>query len=222
MKKLSQDSAQKMIELRASGGLKLREIGDLFGVTRERVRQLIGNTGRKVHGDYVRKMVALMTHKEMLSATSDNPLFGSSPETWRRIIGKYHHAAKSGPVALGQKWERIVSGKLLELGIKTKLMPLGSPFDLLVEESKMRIDVKYCSRPRPTSKCVSPQWGFGIKGNQNKADFYICVAGEIENCFVIPSHLVSSKTNRLQFCWPTLRPELSKWKQFHNAFDQIS
>ena len=37
-----------MIALRVERGLTLREIGVRYGISRERVRQIIGNTGRKL------------------------------------------------------------------------------------------------------------------------------------------------------------------------------
>lgn len=213
-----------MIELRNTG-MYLREIGVLYGITYERVRQIIGNTG----SDFLSRRTDLMLSKlegDQFSDLKVNGYKGTrfTKKSWVSFLRKNHHAFESNtcPSKKGQDGERVVSEKLTSLGIKNKLMPINSKFDILLIDSPIRIEVKTSLIPRhaPSDKHVSDLWRFSLLNKKENFDFLILFIPKTNDFFVIPSERLGSR-KALYICSPTLRPEISKWEWAKNNFNQL-
>ena len=99
------DRDKEIERLRFEEGLTLQEIGDRFDISRERVRQVVGNTGwiaNKKRIAYVRSQIG-KTNQELVKET------GLSINTISRYRGDLHHMAGTDTESLvktGNKWER--------------------------------------------------------------------------------------------------------------------
>jgi predicted DNA-binding protein YlxM (UPF0122 family) len=79
--------------------LTLREIGEEFGISRERVRQIIGNTGRRGLGDRVRE------DAEMLR----DAVYFEESTTVDKIAKQYRVSKASVSKILGTRWKYLLS-----------------------------------------------------------------------------------------------------------------
>ena len=210
----------EMHKLRDNGAT-IQAIGDIYGISRERVRQLIGNTG----------YVAAAFIRDERQRIVDNSKDLTTPELIqklgimaRSVRRNYHHpVAGNGAVSRGNQAEVRAAEILRRNGLSPELMPLHHPFDILVNGS-IRVDVKSAYKPlqSPSRKNTSPMWSFRIRENtREKCDFYFCMIAETEDIFVIPSKDVPDNMDNIAFCFPTERPELSKWQNYQDAYDLI-
>lgn len=93
----------QMEQLREVDKLTLQEIGDRFGISRERVRQLIGNTGRRNMKKY------LIDDADMLR----DELYVNETTTVDKIAKKYRISRQAVSRILGPRWKY-----LLGLGLR--------------------------------------------------------------------------------------------------------
>lgn len=218
---------EEMRRMRFDGLKTLEEIGNEFGLTRERVRQILGNDGFSI----VRKR-RKETEKYIESQTNKtNDELAAELETTYAMVslsrGGTRHAVKpETSTERGYKGEEIVSAKMTELGIEHEMMPNNHPFDILVF-GNLRIDVKTCHN-RPTypsliGKAKSPRLTFKAPRNKrNDLDFYILLAMETGDMFIVPVDCAPEKNDQFIFSWPTLRPTMSKWSQYLEAWDLLT
>lgn len=222
-----------MRELRFERKLSLQAIGDMYGVSRERVRQLIGNSGKRYggfnsqHEDAKKRRVAIRSYPHLTNAELSAEL-KISVQTIVKHRSNTRHAIDSNNLAtmVGIQYEELASTVLTEEGMPNKLMPFLHPFDILTDLG-VRIDVKGATRTinnTPSRKkrggLLSPMWRFQIRTNVKVAcDFFLCCipSGEI---FVIPAKSVP-RAKFIHFCYPTLRPEIGKYQKYLNAFHLI-
>ncbi len=209
----------EIIRLRKECGEEIDSIARRFGISHQRVTQIIGYTGKKFRTQRTQAIVDSLPEAELLRTTLNAPLPGHSRNAWNRAIAKHHHAIIGGSASVGQKAERRISEHLATIGLENKLMPLLHQFDILVLRSNARLDVKYCSKPSIRRR--AKQWRFNTRALRSHADFYIFVIGDTSDYFVIPSNAIPQKLTRMTFCWPNLRPQSAKWARFHNAFQQL-
>jgi DNA-binding Xre family transcriptional regulator len=211
---------EKMLRMRFENFMTLREIGEEFGISKMRVNQIIGNTGR---------INVVKRNKEISQSTKTNTELAERYGVTKATISTLrtnHHDIDGGCVQMGEEAERFVSDMLSEKGISNKLTPIAHPFDILAF-GKARIDVKSAHTRRkayPTE--VSPQWRFGLKINDRGkyCDIFVCVIWKTKDCFIIPFEKISEKlsvNSDLTFCYPTKRPEIGKWQKYHNRWDLI-
>lgn len=215
----------EMLRLRHQEKWTIQQIGDRYGISRERVRQIIGNTGR-----YASKYTNTLKNESWLDAHKDKTnnelasMLSTSSECISMYRGKTRHAISPDSfVGYGAAVEGVVSDHLRGLGIENQLMPVRHPFDILAENGA-RIEVK--SRFCP----MRGDWHIGrsiyafnvIKGNKlpDYADFYILViAVEDPVYFVVPVPDVRWQKS-LYVTWPRTY-ENCKYSKYHNAFDAI-
>jgi len=213
-----------MLSLRFDYGWTLRAIGNKYGMSRERIRQIIGNTGfiAKKRSDILKneqflKSTAYLTNRELAKALN---LKSSSIIRYR---GNIRHAIepsnKNTKTAFDS--EILASALLQNHGIKNKLMNFQHSYDILALDF-IRIDVKLANTPKssPSRSTISPSWRFRVRKGEkrNTTDFYFCVIGPTEEVFIIPADKVPKNMANIVFCWPTTRPELSKWQHYLNAY----
>ena len=196
----------------------LQEIGERFGVSRERVRQILGNTGPGFKSTRLREKARAMsdkTNEEVAKALGISEQYASALRSGLRV------PAKSGYKKLGTDKEEWVAALLEDKGFSCELKQLGHPFDILID-GKCRVDVKFSKTPKssPSHECVSPTWRFAVRGDRENCDFYVCVTAN-DDVFVIPSGKVSPNMESLVFVYPTKRPDLAKWQKYYERYDLI-
>ena len=214
------DRNKEMIRLRYEGMLTPIEIAAQFGVSRERVRQIIGNSGRLKYlvlkDDEWMRNNAHRTNQELAEE------LGVNQSTLSIYRGKYRHAVLSSyPIGTGIEWEEKISARLTEMGIENELMPFRHPFDILAH-GKVRIDVKASyGLKTPTSKGIrSPQYVFNVR-KVEAADIFVFVMIPINEVFVVPSYAIHRKSKLIFICWPSKYPKAGKYSRFHEAWDLI-
>lgn len=198
----------------------LQEIADIYNISRERVRQIVGNNDYKNNKTRRKRKKA----RANTDATNDElaKILNVSPNTIANYRSDIRHAVKSGSCrAVGHEWEEWTIDKLSEMGAVVEGMPLRHPYDL--EVNGYRVDVKYCDHPRtpPSTRGLlkSPQWVFGTKGDSDKCDFFFCITGN-KDIFIIPSGEVGTK-QQVVFCYPTERPSLGKYQKYLDRYDLL-
>jgi hypothetical protein len=205
----------------------LDKIGVFFGMSRERVRQIIGNTGIKLNKKRMAssKGEQYIFAKEMISenlwmTTSELhklPLGNKSLVT--KLWGKTRHAIKDGNQKRGFEIEDFVSKKLDSLGIKHK-QTNSRPFDIVLENGK---NVEIRSRYKPEKLKTKNFYFFPLfekLQRKNPADIFILVIvkGKDKDCFVIPLSEIPPG-GAIGFTWPFVG--YSVWPNFHNRFDLL-
>ena len=230
---VKQNRIQQMKVLRFEKHFSLQKIADTYGISRERVRQILGNSGPS-YGGFTSSHVDLDLRKQTarelcgLSNYEVAKRLGVSSQTVSNYRGDKRHEISRGTASYsGFVAEEFVSSYLYEKGIPNKLMSLNHSFDILLFNG-IKVDVKYCAKIVNNSpsrlkfgSLISPMWRFQIKKDRkNDCDFFICVTKEWE-IFVIPFNTIPPKANMIFFCWPTLRPEIGKYQKFKDRFDLL-
>lgn len=181
-----EERRNEMSLLHRQQGWSMQKIADKFGVSRERVRQIIGSSNgarRELASKFEYKPNPNMTKKEMLRDIRQS--FLPIKSVARDLIGKIHHAVSgNGTVYKGNSGEMAVSEKLNSLGISNQLMPLHHPFDILVKGS-VKVDVK------TATKKWKGYYRFHIrKAEKSDCDFFIFYSMEDDIFWVIPFSLL--------------------------------
>jgi len=229
MATIHDERRQDMVNLRYVLGWTLQKIADRYGISRERVRQIIGNSGHiaikttdRLKDEEFLQQTANLTNEELAD------MLGVSQQTVAKHRGDMRHAIKNGNSAAyrGAMIEDKVSEILKEKGISNELMPFKNGFDILALDT-VRIDVKsaYKNWNPPSSNFVSPLWRFKIQSGVIKrkgTDFYACYIVPTEELFVIPSNVIPETREYIAFCWPTTRPTMSKYQKYLNAYHLIT
>ena len=204
----------------------LQEIANKYTMSRERVRQLIGNTGRSFRVNNAKNLVTTNETQDMaMSERLATEITGLSKRTLleKGVLKKTHRKINTeSSVKVGVDAEEAVSENLLSMGIKNKLMPFGHPYDILLENGR-KIEVKYCSKKSfpPTQPGGWYRFNIGLDRKYGEADFYICVMGDLGDAFVIPRFFLRN-SRTLSICWPEKRnTHKSKFSDFLNAYESI-
>ena len=222
---------EDIIKLRFVNGWTLQRIGEKYGISRERVRQITGNTGH-----IAKKNHDILKDEEFLEKTANltNDELSNILDVPYHVVSEFRsgirHAIANGDSGPGKaaKIEELISEQLRAKGIKNELMPFSSEFDILALDI-VRIDVKAAFKPLNISssdsyKYRNPLWSFTIKDAKKKkdTDFYICVIVPNKDIFIIPRGVIPKKQVFLRFCWPTARPEIGKYQKYLNAYHLIT
>lgn len=201
------DRNDEMRALRYQHGWKLQAIADKYGISRERVRQIIGNTGFINQQDDATARWAKRERRAARKAEKKQRLLDEirSPENTHRtntelaemlgvraqIIADnradlWHVVEPNSWVGVGQEWETWVSNRLTTLGIGHRMMPPSHPFDILLDNG-LAIDVKSTSckmgfgGPETPFRVVLRNYSRGV------CDFLIAVIREHETAFIVPT-----------------------------------
>lgn len=206
--------------LRLEEGKSLQEIAEIYGVSRERIRQIVPDTGNT----FLSKWTESKVGEYDLSQYHNIHDLPGSLSVWRKIWGKYRHNAKSGTVEIGQQFENMASSILYEMGFKNTLMPNHHPFDILLDNGK-RIDVKHSDFDisyMESQRCASPTYRISNTKYGKDCDFFF-VFIPYENQyvhFVIPSSKITTSDIRIVF--PSMGRKPSKWSEYLYRFDLLN
>ena len=216
----------KMLLLRFEEGQSLQMIANKFKISRQRVQQIIGNTGIN-NGGFNYHKINLLDDQDFLLLTSNKTNeelsreLGLGENTISSHRSKIRHAIKKGDTSVsrgfdGEEW---ASEWLKYKGISNQLMNFKHTFDILAFD-KIRIDVKYATIPWGYS---SRTWRFHVKqyNKRHDCDFYLFIIAKTEDVFVIPATKIPEKQKYVVLTCPTSRPTLFKWEYYHNAYDLI-
>lgn len=222
---------EEMWDMRHVQGMTLKEIGEKCGgISRERVRQIIGNTGRDFRSEWTKELIA--SKKVKLYHWTE---LGNAPgvrREWRRIWGNERHEVKSGSSGnrKGYLFEEFASEILTMNGIENRCMPYRSSFDILCENgAKLAVTVSGTDvREMPSQvKQIYPTWAV-VYRNKNVDFLFAFVPDEDEvgehTYYVIPiSELLHLKTkdSRIRIPHPPMSQKVSKWHKFHKRLDLI-
>lgn len=213
---------KRMLALR-NGGHTNRSIGNVFGVSYERVRQLIGNTGRDFRKNRTVNIIRSLSNEEREGLSIvDFADYNACPGIWRRELARFRHAPKvSCSISKGQIGEKMVSKKLFSLGIDNELMPLQHWFDILIKPSNKTVDVKTAFVPQIRLGGVSDTWCFNLDHypKANVPDFYVLLIYPLEQYLVVPS--AEKHPKQMAFCLNSRRPGMFKWGRFLNNFSLL-
>lgn len=220
----------EMVELRTEENWSLQMIANKFGLSRERVRQIIGNSGSRYGGFHHGSLDP--SDRELIinspDKTNDQLAIetGASQSVISSLRGKTRHAIKESdtPLSIGFRSEELVSSLLSEMGIDNELMPCHHPFDILAN-GNVRVDVKTSGKVH-NDRMVSPQYAFHVRGSKKRqdTDFYICLTSDTMDAFIIPASAIPESLLQVTFCWPrALRKhrDCIDWRPYHNRWDLI-
>lgn len=209
---------REMYRLRFDEFLPFREIGERFGITRERARQIVGDGGK----DIVRKRresQILPNHDKTNMELSEE--LGLSVTT----ISKYRsgtHFKKEYNLGLAYEWGNKISDKLFILGIAHKLVSGKCGYNILIfPDIRVRIKVATKQWKSPSLKFVSPIYKFR-RYLHEKCDFYIFVIAETNDYFIVPTSKILAKET-VAFCWPCNNHvgRGSSYRKYHNRWDLL-
>lgn len=222
----------EMQKLRFEKNWTLQDIATRFDISRERVRQIIGNTGttgaRNQKMVKKQKKILSLANRPDLSNQQIAEATGASVESVvayrsRRNI-KIRHKINGGSAERGAVMEEWVSKLMTGLGIGNKLMPHIHPYDIELSNG-LRVDVKSC---RPLKASIdTPLYSFNVRSRHHRhnkqTDMFVLVAeneaGKRE-VFIVPKESLHSSNTPIRFCWPPSK-RVSKWHQYHNRFDLL-
>lgn len=207
---------EAMLRLRLKQKLTLKEIGRLFGVTGQRVHQILGNTGR-VSDDKLREEI--MSFPASMSNVQVAKKLGVARSTVDRHRSRTFFIAEGGNARTSTKAKRYVAKRLRQAGFAVKVLPRKHKHDLLID-GYVPVAVIGCTTPAepPSRKTVSPLWRFNVRAKYGA--FVLCLTGD-NDIFVIPRTAVPRKKEELCFCFPTLRPTMGKYQKYHERFDLL-
>lgn len=205
----------------------LQEIGDHYGISRERVRQILGNTGDIVVRQRTKEKVEFIQNStHQTNDQLEKNLFSKFGIKFGgrlyKIRSTTRHAISGGAFGQGTEAEDLVSEKLNSMGIRNEQMPHHHPFDIKLANGKT-IDVKAAFRPCVTSKAqTNTMYRFGVGKDRrgDYCDFFICYIKPTEDFFIIPNENVNM-VQTLYINWPTPERSWAGWEEYHNRWDLL-
>jgi hypothetical protein len=211
---------EEIKRLRFEEGKTLQEISELFGVSRERIRQIVPDTG----SDFISKWTETKVSEFDLSKINNIHDLPGSVTVWRKLWGKYRHDAKSGTVKEGQHFEEVASSILYEMGFENTLMPNAHPFDILLKSGK-KIDVKHSDYDvscLESQGCVSPTYRISNMKYGKDCDFFFIFIPYKDQYvhFIVPSSEITTSDVRIIF--PSMGRKPSKWTTYLYRFDLLN
>src|SRR3990172_9189577 len=121
-----------MKKMRFDEGKTNTEIGGKYGISRERVRQLIGNTGRLFRQNWTKKLI--QSGEIKLNHWTELENAPGVRKEWIRDWGNHRHVIlKPGSVRTGYIFEELASRILKDWGIENECMPFRYPYDIVTE-----------------------------------------------------------------------------------------
>jgi hypothetical protein len=211
-----------MVSMRFDKGLTLAEIGKIYSLTRERVRQIVGNSGHILRVNWTKRKLREIDLRKITRDDLKN--ITGIKYVIKKAFSETHHKVKKGDTGVfyGEMAEEYVRNLLCELGVQNRLMPYGHPFDILTDCGK-RIDVKSASKKiKPPSQKAHPYYNISInkKKRGNYADFFVIVI-EMRTVYIIPSKDLSENFGFIRIFYPPNLAKTSKWTQYINRFDLL-
>lgn len=208
----------EIVNLRKSGKT-YQEIGDLFGLSRQRIHQILNNnkiycTYKLLDDDNWLKETVNFTNSELSELTGVDIKLVS-----RKRSGIRHKCAHIGVWAKGILAEEWASQYLQDNGIDNQLKNFRADYDILAL-GNVRIDVK-SSNPLSNPNTINPQYVFSYNNKQD-VDLYFCVLWDTKDVFIFPSDIMRKVKSSKRFVWPSNSDKINKHNsQYHNRLDLI-
>lgn len=230
------ERTKEIRELRFKQKWTLNKIAIFFGVSRERIRQIVGNSGNigrnKVLPKVARRIMADKELQDKISLEDTNKevieKLGISNGVIFRLRRGTRHAHASEQTAYGMSIEEEVSRILISHGIENKLMPTNHPYNIELADGR-RVEVK--SRKSTIMRTESGKQNFYFslfhdskRNNKasDRAEFFILVLPNDYGLFVVPSCKIPERTKGISFCYPEGEgTRKSKFWQYRDRFDLL-
>jgi transcriptional regulator with XRE-family HTH domain len=206
-------------DLRFNKHWTLQKIANELGITRQRVHQLLGNTGKRpniLQEDLLK--LTDYTNKEI------SEMYGVSEITIAKATNRFNIRNKiDSEFGHGKNYkaESLTVAKLEELNFDNiKRFPFKSPYNLLIDNSiKVRVVGSFTPKSSPSLRNVTPNWRFSLNNSRKLVDVYILVIYPLEKFFIIPDKDIPSHRTSLVFCYPTEYKNSGKWQSYEDRFD---
>lgn len=204
-----------MIKMRL-GGITMQEIADKFLLSRQRVEQILPDGLTELLTRHRDEIILFLDKDSAADVAKLLSMSESAVRKIRRKNGQGLAKIKSHPAS--RKITSWLIAHLEQRGISCGLAPYRSAFDMFANGYKLKIRYTRKERSSPSLRNTSPQWRFPFNNCDNKKfDFYVFITGNMD-VFIIPSQLVENGTHSVSFCWPTEKPTMSKWLDYHEAY----
>jgi len=219
-----------MYKMRQDEKKTLREIAEIFGVSKQRIQQILGNTEhireeriQQRDGD-IRKCSLDMSDVEV-SEFMDVSL--DIVKRARKGLRRKIDGMGGSNLEIGEQAQSMMSVRLAEMGFDNELMPRHHAFSIRLFNGN-RLNVKKATLVHPPS---SPYPFFSV-GAPNKDSDYLIVVGYFdgeEYVYVVPTEIAirHSYMSRIRLC-PFAGSSMSKrghsriFDEYINRFDLLS
>lgn len=208
-------------------GKTLQEIGGFFGVSYQRVAQIIGETYRAQGRETRRRRrvdaITTLRLDGMTASEISEKLGISTGAVYSDAPGVRFKTYASGSLGTGSAWEEWVSARLLDAGIENELMSHKHPYDILALGS-VRIDVKssnYLANSLPSQVYTSDTYVFNIANTQKKRDgidivIFVIIPHEI--AIIVPLSILPKNTTHIRIPYPCVGKKKSKYHYYISAW----
>lgn len=217
---------EEMLYMRHMLGMTLEEIGKGYGISRERVRQIIGNTGKDFRASWTKDLIK--SGKIQFSHWTELPEAPGVKREWIRDWGNHRHEPVGGEVLKGYNFERVAHIILWAKGVGCKLMPFRCGYDIECENgARVEVTVSNVDISQMNSQNKSVYPTYAVVHRHSEIDFLFAFVPDGKGdytYFVIPisalSHL-KTKDARIRIPYPPISNKPSKWHQYHERIDLI-
>lgn len=215
---------EEIKRLRFEEGLTLESIAERYDLSRERIRQIVGNTGHLAHEKWREEFNEIASDPMITNHQLAN-MFDRSLTAIAKHREGWHMVEGDNNVALHTEIVYHVYQVLESLGMDAELMPLHGDYHILVG-GKIRISVRASKGVIPPSqegRLVNPQYHFHIRKypDREHIHFFILVAHDVGEMFIVPSSVIPRHQNEIGMTWPTERPEIGKYQKYRDQFSLI-
>ena len=220
-----------MIYLRQNELWTLQEIANLYRISRERVRQIVGNTGvrpynpKKAAQDQIIRASSDKTNSQL-----ERELGVNKSQIYKARSGMRHkiedtlESTHSGFMG-EEKFKRDAEAR----GYSVELMSFRHQFDAMVNGS-VNCDVKIATVPleTPTHKkqqMINPIWNFSIgkKKKWKEVDVFPCLIFPLNLWFIVPAEHIRAGGIRenIRFVYPHSGRGPTSFQKYENRWDII-
>lgn len=208
-----QERNELIRKMRFEDVMTLRAIGDHFGISRERVRQILGNTGGYITRDSRKEAVLAHPHLTDNEIAERLGLSLSAVNTYRS--GTWHRRLYKN----NYHWEMEISDRLRSARIEHELVDHMNGYCFLVyPDIKIKMTVAYTPWTPASIEYASEPWRFRT-ADQDVIDYYFMVIDPRADVFVVPVSEVKGRQH-IVFCWPN-KNRKSKWEKYLWNLDQL-
>ena len=224
---------EDILKLRLDDRMTYAEIAELYGVTRQRIHQLVGTqvnkvlcgvASRTIHDKDWLEEHKHLTNDEVIAITglSYSTISRVRRWTWYQSSGAGHRTKRHG--------ELFVERKLKEKGFENiELKPCNDYRDIVVhgENKDVVIDVKVCRKnltPPSRYDSGSYAWAWMLhlhKEKRDVIDFYVLVVWRTRDCFIIPVNDIPENMAKIAFVFPNNWGRRTSWQKYHERWDLI-
>lgn len=210
--------------LRYKEGWPLQKIADAYGLSKERIRQIVGNTGNMAN-EIWRQNFKEVASDPFLTNQELAEMFNVSPSTVSNHREGWHIAGGKSNLTTNTNYVYRIAQEMERMGLDVELMPLHHGHHILVA-GKIKIAVrvsKGCIPPSQAGRLINPVYHFNLRNRIGKEpiDFYILITWATNDVFVVPADAIPDGQGDIGMVWPTARPEIGKYQKYHNMFSLI-